>query len=152
MDNKHYTLYRYIYYWLSFLISYIVPIVYYLIKLGITKTKTTLVIPTVILIILALIKLVVTIPSYVQTWQPSLKKGIVLMLPKVFIFLALITLGVAMQYVFTRQFDVTFTVYFECIIVVFGANLIGSIFGAFHQKYKELDLIDHGYVLGVVNK
>lgn len=143
---------RLMYYWLSFTLSYIFPLVYFFIKLGVTQQSTKLVMPVVVLSIIATFKLASDIPKWVSTWQPSFKKGIVKSVPKILLFIILITLGLTLKYILEKQIEVAFTSYFETVFVLFGGMTVGSIFEAFHLKYKELYLIEKGYVLGVVNK
>lgn len=140
------------YYWLSFLISYVFPFIYFFTKLGITKQSTKLVMPVVIIGIIAILKLASDIPKWVSTWEPSFKKGIVKSIPKFLIFIVLITLGLTLKYIMQRSIDIALTSYFETVLVLFGSMCLGSIFEAYHLKYKELYLISKGYVLGVVNK
>ena len=68
------------------------------------------------------------------------------------LFRSLITLGLALKYIIESQLEVAFHMYFETVLVVFGSIAVASIIEAVHLKYKELDLIEKGYVLGVVNK
>lgn len=152
MATPNYVRLRNGYYWLAFLTSYIFPFVYFLIKLGITQQSTKVVMPGVVILILAVTKIGVDIPKWVSTWQPSFLKGLVQALPKILLFIVLITLGLVLKYVLERQIEVAFASYFETVLVLFGGMSIGSIFEAFHLKYKELYLISKGYVLGVVNK
>ena len=150
--DKSYTMKRYIFFWITYAIQYLFPTIFYSIRLGITKQKVALVIPVVILMFLAVLKLALSIPSFVASWKPSIKKGLILAIPKFLLFICLMTLGVSLQYLLKKQIELSMYNYFECIIVVFGAACVASVFGALHLKYKELDLIQHGYVLGVVNK
>lgn len=140
------------YYILSYLIGYIFPIVYFIIKLGVTKEKTTVVLPVLIAGLFAIIKITMDVPRWVATWEPSFTKGMVKALPKLLIFIFLITFGVALMYVVKERIDLAFKGYFETVFVLFGGQSVGSIFAAFHLKYKELYLMSKGYVLGVVNK
>lgn len=143
---------RYIFYWLSFLVSYIFPFTYFFIKLGITKTATTLVMPVVVLGIVAILELCKAIPEWVSTWNPSILKGIIKAIPIYLLFICLITFGLLLRYMLHKQIDVAFGLYFEVVLVMFGSMSVGSTLKAFHMKYKELDLIAKGYVLGVVNR
>lgn len=143
---------RYLYFWLSFLIGYVFPFVYFLCKLGITKTKKAIVIPVIFLGIVGIIKLCLSIPKWVATWKPSFKKGIISAIPIYLMTITMITLGLTLKVLMQKQIEATFTGYFEFVIVFFGSLCVGSVFDALHQKYRELDLIDKGYVLGVVNK
>jgi hypothetical protein len=143
---------RYLYYWLWFISSYVFPFVYFLIKLGVTQQTTKIVMPVVILFIIAVFRISIDIPRWVETWQPSFKKGIIKSIPKILLFVILITLGLTLKHILRKQIDIAFTAYFETVIVLFGGMTVGSIFGAYHLKYKELYLIENGYVLGVVNR
>ena len=142
---------RYMYWWLSFILGYIFPFMYFFIKLGITKTATTVVMPVVILGVIAVLKLCAAIPEWVSTWQPSIMKGIIRSIPIYLLFICLITFGLVFKHMIENQIAVAFGSYFEVVFVVFGGHVLGSILGAFHLKYKEDDLIKKGYVLGVVN-
>ncbi len=150
--QKNYLLYRNMYYLLFFLISYVFPFTYFFIKLGITKQSTTIVLPVVIIGVLGVMKLAGDIPDWISTWQPSFKKGLVKAIPKLLLFITLITLGLTLRHILIHKIEVAFTSYFETVLVLFGGMAIGSIFEAYHLKYKELYLISKGYVLGVVNK
>lgn len=152
MEENNYSMRRYCYYWLAFLISYGFPFLYFFIKLGITQEATKLVMPVVILMALGILKLASDTPKWVSTWRPSFKKGMIKAIPKILLFIMLITLGLTLKYVLERQVEVAFISYFETVLVLFGGMSVGSIFEAMHLKYKELDLIKKGYVLGVVNK
>lgn len=143
---------RYLYYWLSFIMSYIFPFMYFIIKLGVTKTATTVVMPVVILGIIAVLKLCAAIPEWISTWNPSIMKGIIKSIPIYLLFICLITFGLLFKYMLEKQIQVAFGAYFEVVLVVFGGHTVGSILSAFHLKYKEEDLISKGYVLGVVNR
>jgi len=143
---------RYLFFWLSFLIGYIFPFVYFLCKLGITKQSTSVVVPVLFLGIVGVIKLCLAIPGWVATWKPSVAKGIIKSIPIYLITILLITLGLVLKVILTKQIEIGFQNYFEFVIVFFGALCIASIFSALHEKYRELDLIDKGYVLGTVNK
>lgn len=151
-NTPNYYMLRLLYYWIAFILSYIFPFVYFLVKLGITKTSTTVVLPTLFLGIIAIVKLAIDIPKWVETWQPSFKKGLIKALPKLCLFIILITLGLTLRYMINNAIQIAFSVYFETVLVLFGGIAVGSIFEAYHLKYKELDLIDKGYVLGVVRK
>lgn len=152
MTKKKYGRLRYLYYWLMFITSYVFPFSYFFVKWGITKQRTALVIPTVLLLLVGVIKLASDIPDWVRTWSPSFKKGLLKALPKLLLFFSLITVGLGLQYVLKRQIRFTLLPYFETVFVLFGSMSVGSIFGAFHLKYKELHLMSKGYVLGVVNR
>ena len=151
-NTTNYYMLRLLYYWIAFTLSYIFPFVYFLVKLGITKTSTTVVLPTLFLGIIAVVKLAIDIPKWVETWKPSFKKGLIKALPKLCLFIILITLGLTLRYMINNAIQIAFSVYFETVLVLFGGMAVGSIFEAYHLKYKELDLIDKGYVLGVVRK
>lgn len=151
-NTTNYYMLRLLYYWIAFTLSYIFPFVYFLVKLGITKTSTTVVLPTLFLGMIAIVKLAIDIPKWVETWKPSFKKGLIKALPKLCLFIILITLGLTLRYMINNAIQIAFAVYFETVLVLFGGMAVGSIFEAYHLKYKELDLIDKGYVLGVVRK
>ena len=142
---------RYVYWWLSFLTGYIFPFVYFLVKLGITKNATTIVLPVVILGIAALLKLCDAIPKWIATWRPSIAKGLIKSIPIFLLFICLVTFGVVFKYMLENQFTVAFGSYFEVVFIVFGSLSVSAVLSAFHQKYKEQDLLNKGYVLGVVN-
>jgi len=137
-----------------YITGYVFPIVYFVIRLGIIKTETStnIVVPVLVTSVIAILKLAMDIPRWVATWKPSFMKGLIKAIPKLLIFIFLMTLGFALQYAVKRAIDIAFTSYFETVLVVFGGQALGSIFGAFYLKYKELYLISIGYVLGTVNK
>lgn len=141
---------RYILFWLSYTIGYVLPFAYFATKLGITKQATTVVMPVVLLGLLAVIKLCTCIPQWIATWKPSFVKGLVRAIPIYLLFIFFITFGLLMKYLSTH--DISYAYYFEVILVLFGCQTVGATVGALHLKYKELDLMDKGYVLGVVNK
>lgn len=143
---------QYMYYWLQFLVGYVLPIIYYIVKLGITEKRTSLVFAVLILISVAVFKLMMDLPRLVSTWSPSFKKGLVKALPKLFLFILFLTLGLIIKPMATRLLEASFVIYFEAVFVVFGSLAVSSIFEAYHLMYKELHLIEKGYVLGVVNK
>lgn len=143
---------RYLFFWLAFAIGYMFPFVYFICKLGVTKSSTSVVIPVLFLGIVGVIRLCLAIPGWVATWKPSVTKGIIKSIPIYLITILLITLGLVLKVVATKQIDIAFSSYFEFVIVFFGALCVASIFSALHEKYRELDLIDKGYVLGTVNK
>lgn len=143
---------RYLFFWLSFIVGYIVPCVYFIVKLGITKQAKTVVMPTVLVIIAVVIKLCSSIPDWIATWKPSFTKGLIKGIPVFLLFIMLMTLGFTLKYLAKTQLDIAFTMYFEVILVLFGSLSASAFIEALHLKYKELDLIDKGYVLGVVNK
>ena len=143
---------RYLFWWLSFIVSYIFPLSYFFCKLGITKTATTVVMPIVVIGIFAILKLCSAIPEWVSTWQPSVWKGIIKSIPIYLLFICLITFGLVFKHMLEQQIQIAFGMYFECVLVIFGSLCAGSVLGAYHLKYKEEDLIAKGYVLGVVNR
>lgn len=143
---------RYVYWWLSFIVGYIFPFIYFLVKLGITKSATSLVMPVVILGIFAILKLCEAIPKWIATWQPSVIKGLIKSIPIMLLFICLVTFGLVFKYMLEHQITIAFTDYFEVVFIIFGSLCVSSVLGAFHQKYKEQDLLDKGYVLGVVNR
>ena len=140
-----------LFYWIAFAFSYIFPFVYFLIKLGITRSTTKIVLPVLIVGVFAVLKLASDLPKWVSTWEPSIWKGLVKATPKFLLFIVLITLGLALKYIIERQVQLAFATYFETVIVLFGGMSVGSIFEAYHLYYKEQYLISKGYVLGVVN-
>lgn len=142
---------RYVYWWLSFIVGYLFPFTYFFVKLGITKTATSIVMPVVILGIFAILKLCSAIPMWIATWRPSVMKGLIKAIPICLLFICLVTFGLVFKYMLEHQIEVAFTSYFEVVFVIFGSLSLSSILGAFHQKYKEIDLLKKGYVLGVVN-
>lgn len=143
---------RYICFWLYYAIGYIFPIVYFLCKLGITKKVTTVVMPVLFLVVIAVIKLCTAIPSWVSTWKPSMTKGILYSVPVYLLFIVLMTIGFTLKYIVSAQVEEAFNLYFEVVLVLFGSLCISSVPHALHIKYKELDLIDKGFVLGTVRK
>jgi hypothetical protein len=142
------------YYWLGFFTGYVLPFIYFAIKLGFTEASVSnkIVMPVLVVGTLGIIKLASDMPRWVSTWEPSFMKGLAGAVPKILLFIVLITLGLTLKYVIENSIDVAFTAYFETVIVLFGSMSVASIFEAFHLKYKELYLISKGYVLGVVNK
>jgi hypothetical protein len=142
---------RYLFYWLSFIASYLFPFLYFFIKLGVTKTATTVVMPVIILGVIAVLKLCAAIPEWVSTWRPTVWKGVLKSIPVYLLFICLITFGLVFKHMIENQVAVAFGSYFEVVLVVFGGHVLGSILGAFHLKYKEEDLLAKGYTLGVVN-
>lgn len=143
---------RYIYFWLYYIIGYMFPLIYFICKLGITKKVTSIVMPVLFLAIIAVIRLCIAIPTWVSTWRPSMAKGILHSIPIYLLFILLITLGLTLKYIVEAQIKAAFTLYFEVVLVLFGSLIIASIPHALHMKYRELDLIDKGYVLGTVRK
>lgn len=142
---------RYVYWWLSFLVGYIFPFVYFFIKVGITKTATSIVMPVIILGIFAILKLCTAIPAWIATWRPSVVKGLIKSIPIYLLFICLVTFGLVFKYMLEHQIELAFGAYFEVVFIIFGSLCLSSILGAYHQKYKELDLLSKGYTLGVVN-
>lgn len=143
---------RVLYYWMSLVVGYIFPFVYFLIRTGVTQQKTVIVFPIILIGILAVFKISADISSWTKSWKPGIGKGLVKSIPKFLLFILLITFGLALKYIIERQLELAFNMYFETVLVVFGSIAVASIIEAVHLKYKELDLIEKGYVLGVVNK
>jgi hypothetical protein len=141
---------RYILFLLSYVIGYVLPFAYFATKLGITKKGTTIVMPVVLLGAIAILKLCTCIPQWISTWKPSFAKGLIRAIPIYLLCIFFITLGLLLKYLSTH--DISYTYYFEVILILFGCQAVGATVGALHLKYKELDLIEKGYVLGVVNK
>jgi len=142
---------RIITYWLSVAIGYIFPFVYFFVSAGVMRQATKWVMPTLIAGIFLVARLTADIPKWTKTWQPSFWKGLLIALPKLLLFTILISIGVVLKWLITVQLEASFYTYFETVIVLFGGQSVGAIFGAFHLKYYQLDLISKGYVLGVVN-
>lgn len=142
---------RYLYWWLSFIIGYVFPFVYFFAKLGITKTATSIVMPVVLIGIVGVLKLCSAIPEWISTWRPSVVKGLLKAIPIYLLFICLITFGLVLKHMLENQIIVAFGSYFEMVLVIFGSLSVSGVLGAFHQKYKELDLLSKGYTLGVVN-
>lgn len=143
---------RIVTYWLAVAVGYIFPFVYFFITAGATKQASKWVMPTLIAGIFLVMKLTTDIKDWVDSWRPSLTKGLIMALPKLLLFGILISMGLTLKWVIERQIEASFYTYFETVIVLFGGQSIGAIIWAFHLKYKQLDLISKGYVLGVVNK
>ena len=150
--NQEYRRKKNIYYLAAFAINYLFPLIYFIIKLGITQQATKIVMPVVLMLVLIVFKIGGDIPRWVATWEPSFKKGLIIAIPKILLFIVLISLGVAIQYILERHIETAFSTYYETVLVLFGSMSVGSIFDALHLKYKELYLISKGYVLGVVNR
>jgi len=140
------------FYWMSFLSGYVFPLTYYGIKLGITKEGSTIMLPIILLVLIGVVKLAMDLPTWVSTWRPGIWKGLILMLPILIIFIMLITLGVGLQYILSREVQLNMIPYYETVLVLFGSHTVAGVFNAVHLKYKDLDLLSKGYVLGVVNK
>jgi len=143
---------RYLFYWLSFIVGYIFPFIYYICRLGITKKRTTIVIPILFIAIVILIKLCRDIPKWTHTWKPSFWKGIVRSIPIYLTTIILITFGLTLKVLLKKEIELAFNSYFEFVLVFFGALCISTTLEAYHLKYKELDMLDKGYVMGTVNK
>lgn len=151
-EAKKLYLKRVLTYWASLILGYVFPLIYFYISAGIKRETTKFIVPTLIAGIFLVIKLVSDIPKWTSTWRPSFWKGLLVAVPKFLIFIILITLGLALKFVIEKQIEAHFYTYFETVIVLFGGQSAGAIVGALHLKYKQLDMIDKGYVLGVVNK
>lgn len=143
---------RVITYWLALAIGYIFPLAYFYISAGVTKQATKWVMPTLIAGIFLVSRLTSDVKRWTSTWQPSIWKGLLLALPKIILFMILVTVGLVLKWLVENQIEATFYVYFETVFVIFGGQALGAIIDAFHLKYYQLDLISKGYVLGVVNK
>lgn len=140
---------RYLFYWLSVAVSYIFPLIYFIVRFTVEVT-TTKMIPLPILITLAIlmIKISLDIPNWVKDWRPSFLKGFIKGLPVIFMTAIFVSLGLVLDEVTTEFMKA----YWEVIGVLFGGMSTGTIFTAFHLKYKEQDLLAQGYTLGVINK
>lgn len=148
-----YTAQRYAFYWTSFTMSYLFPLTYFGIKLGVTQEATkSISMPLVLIAFFGIIKLATDIPGWVSAWKPGFWKGMIRAIPMIALFIVLITFGLVLKYLIDNQVGLPFAAYFESVLVLFGGMSTGSVLGAFHLKYKELDYISKGYVLGVVNK
>lgn len=143
---------RYLYWWVSFAIGYVFPFTYFAIKLGITKQATSIVMPVVILGIIAVLQLCKSIPEWISTWRPSFIKGFIKSIPLHLLFICMITFGLVLKYLLENSITISLNLYFEVVLVVFGSHCVSSVFSALHQKHKEIDLLNKGYTLGVVNK
>lgn len=143
---------RYLYFWLYYLIGYMFPLIYFLCKLGVTHEITSIVLPVLFIAVIAVLRLCTAIPSWVSTWRPSVTKGIIQSIPIYILFILLITVGLTLKYAVTKQLEIAFALYFEVVLVLFGSLCVASVPHALHIKYKELDLIEKGYVLGTVRK
>lgn len=149
---KNLYLKRVLTYWLSFAVGYVFPFVYFFITAGIKQQASKWVIPTLIAGIILVVKLATDIPKWTESWRPTFWKGLLLGLPKIILFMILLSLGGVLQWVLKKQIEVAMYTYFETVLVLFGGQAVGAIIYAFHLKYKQLDLIEKGYVLGVVNR
>ena len=96
---------RYLYWWLSFIVGYLFPFTYFFVKLGITKTATSIVMPVVILGIFAILKLCTAIPTWIATWQPSVMKGLIKSIPIFLLFICLVTFGLVFKYMLEHQIN-----------------------------------------------
>lgn len=149
---KHLYVKRIITYWAAFCIGYVFPFVYFFVTAGVKKQSSRWVLPTLIAGIFMVIKLATDIPKWTETWRPSFWKGMLQATPKLLLFMILMTVGILLEWALTTQIKVAFYMYFETVIVLFGGQALGAIVAAFHLKYRQLDMINKGYVLGVVNK
>lgn len=155
MDEKKYGKRRVLFYWLALATSYGLPIGYYGIKLGFFQTSeatTTIVMPIMIFAFLGIIRIGMDIPVWVASWQPSFFKGLIKAVPVLLLFIGLISVGVLLQYAIKNQPTLPFASYYEAVITLFGSMSAGSILNAFHLKYKELDMLNKGFVLGTIRK
>ena len=143
---------RYLTYWMSVVIGYVFPFVYFFVKMGVQKQATKLVMPTLIAGILLVIRLARDLPQWTAKWRPSFAKGLLLALPKIILFIILLSIGALLEWIITEQIEASFYTYFETIIVLFGGQAVGAVAGAFHLKYQQIDMMQEGYVLGVINK
>ena len=152
--QKGYKKKKNMYYILAIIVGYILPLAYFAIKQGVVKevTKTSIVMPVLLIGFVGVMKIAGDIPHWVATWEPSLKKGLVKAIPKVLLFIMLITLGLTLKYMLEHAIQVAFAAYFETVLVLFGGLTAGAVLEAFHLKYRELYLISKGYVLGTINK
>jgi hypothetical protein len=139
-------------YWLSLVVGYVFPFVYFFITAGVTQQTTKWVLPTLIAGLFLVARLTADIPKWTQTWKPSVWKGLLLATPKLLLFVILISVGIVLKWLIESQLEASFYTYFETVIVLFGGQSVGAIIGAFHLKYYQQDLIANGYVLGVVNR
>jgi hypothetical protein len=146
---------RILFYWLSRATSYGLPLTYYAVKLGVTRVTepaTTIVMPILILAFLGVVRIGMDVPAWIANWQPSFMKGMLKALPVLLLFGMLITIGLTLQYVIETQPILPFGTYFEAVLTLFGSMSVGSVLEAFHLKNKELDMLNKGFVLGVVRK
>lgn len=151
-EVKRLSLRRYLSYWLGVIVGYGFPLVYFMVQAGVMRQANKIVMPTLIAGIFLVIRLSRDVPEWTRTWQPSMKKGLVLALPKIVIFIILISLGLALKWLVEKQIEASFFTYFETVFVIFGGQAVGAIIDAYHLKYKQLSLIKSGYVMGVVNR
>jgi hypothetical protein len=152
--DKHARRLKNIYYVVAIFMGYVMPLSYFIIRYGFfyTEEKVKVVFPIVLIIVLLVIRLSVDLPRWVSTWEPSLKKGLVKTIPKLLLLIFFMTLGFTLKYLVEKQIIAWYVTYFETIFILFGGQVVGSIFEAYHLKHKETYLISKGYVLGVVNK
>lgn len=152
-QQKEFKKLKNIYYIIAYALGYVFPLVYFIIKLGVTKevTATKIVVPILIISFVGISKLASDIPKWVSTWEPSFKKGIIKAIPKFLLFTLLVTMGLTLKYMLHNAIDLAFNSYFETVFVIFGGLCLGAIFEALHLKYKELYLMSKGYVLGTIN-
>lgn len=151
-EVKRLSLRRYLSYWLGVIVGYGFPLVYFMVQAGVMRQANKIVMPTLIAGIFLVIRLSRDVPEWTRTWQPSMKKGLVLALPKIVMFVILVSLGLALKWIVERQIEASFFSYFETVFVIFGGQALGAIIDAYHLKYKQLSLIESGYVMGVVNR
>lgn len=142
---------RVVFYWVAVAVGYVFPLLYFIITAGVQKQVTRFVLPTLIVGIILVVKLMTDIPKWTKTWKPSVWKGLLQGLPQILLFIILITLGLILKGVAEQQIEIAFRQYFETVGVVFGSQALGAILNAFHLKYKQLDLLEKGYVLGTIN-
>lgn len=143
---------RIVTYWLARGVGYGFPLTYFFVVSTVTQSSSRLTLPILVSGIFLVIKLTGDIIKWTKTWQPSFWKGLLVALPKLILFSILISIGLLLQWLVETQIDTSFAGYFETVIVLFGGQAVGSVIEAFHLKYYQLDLMDKGYVLGVVNK
>lgn len=149
---KHLFRKRVLTYWLSIAVGYVFPLVYFIVTAGFTKQASKIVMPTLIAGLFLFAKLTGDIKEWTKSWRPSFWKGMLVAAPKIFLFFILISVGLLLKWLVEKQIEASFYVYFETVFVLFGGQAVGAVIGAFHLKYYQLDLIEKGYVLGVVNK
>lgn len=140
---------RVLFYWLSFIVGYLAPLITFIVMFGVGKEKVSfrLTFPVLIAAVFLLIKVMIDLPKWTKTWQPSFAKGLVIGLPKIFIFGLLIMIYIIVR----KEAAAFFTTIDTTVFVLSGCQIAGAILNAFHIKYKQLDLIEKGYVLGSIN-
>ena len=143
---------RIVTYWVAFAVGYVFPLLYFIITAGIQKEVTRFVLPTLIVGIILVAKLLVDIPKWTKTWKPSVWKGLLQGLPQILLFIILVTLGLVLKGIAEKQIEIAFRTYFETVGVVFGSQAVSAVVNAFHIKYKQLDLLEKGYVMGTINE